>query len=383
MKIVYCLNSIRYLGGIQRVTIVKANALAEIEGNEVYVVVTDNKEGVCVEPLSTKVNLVDLDINHYKNDQNRSYISNLIVGLFKRFKQRKVLKRHLNLIQPDIVISVGTSEKYMIPTMSGRSWKIVREFHFARNYRVSLADSRLKKTIGHLSNFIEFNIGKYLLRWDRIVVLSNEDRLINWQNWENVTVIPNPTSFISCSVSPLNSRTVISLGRLDYQKNYSSLIKAFRKVAEKHPDWELKIYGTGRQKALLQKLIEELNLQENVKLMSYTSDVKSCLLESSMFALSSINEGFPLVLVEAMECGVPVVSYQCPCGPKDIITDGVDGFLFPVNDEKAMADRICRLIENDELRRKMGAAAKETAKKYHIENITKQWMQLFNELIHS
>ena len=117
MKIVYCLNSIRYLGGIQRVTIVKANALAEIEGNEVYVVVTDNKEGQIVHQLSPKVHLIDLDINYFYRDTERSRIVNYMVVAYKNKKHYSALKRFLTDIKPDVVISVGTSEKYLLPAM--------------------------------------------------------------------------------------------------------------------------------------------------------------------------------------------------------------------------------------------------------------------------
>ena len=220
-------------------------------------------------------------------------------------------------------------------------------------------------------------------QYDKIVVLTQEDKDTNWSGFDNVSVLPNPVSFESDADSSLNNKVVVTFGRLDPMKNFSSLIRAFQLVSQKYPDWKLRIYGDGSQKVDLHNCIEELSLQNIVFLMGFTDNVKEALYQSSIMSLSSLTEGFSLVLVEAMECGVPVVSYQCPCGPKDIITDGVDGFLVPVNDEKAMADRICRLIENDELRRKMGAAAKETAKKYHIENITKQWMQLFNELINT
>ena len=128
MKIVYCLNSIRYLGGIQRVTVVKANALADLENNEVYIVVTDNKNGIITEPLSSKVHLIDLDINYYEDDYKSRW--NVLKGIFiKRREHKKRLASVLNEIQPDIVISVGQSEKNMIPSIKGQ-WKTIREFHY-------------------------------------------------------------------------------------------------------------------------------------------------------------------------------------------------------------------------------------------------------------
>ena len=168
------------------------------------------------------------------------------------------------------------------------------------------------------------------------------------------------------------------MGRLEHVKYFSSLISAFKKVAQRHPDWTLKIYGDGSLKESLQSQINENGLQNNVFLMGFSNDMESALRQSSIFAFSSLVEGFALVIVEAMECGLPAVSYQCPCGPKDIITDGKDGFLVPVNDEQMLADKICDLIEDENLRRKMAADAKVRAQHYHVENIAKQWMELFN-----
>lgn len=379
MKIVYCLNSIRYLGGIQRVTITKANALADISGNEVHVIVTDNKEGILVQQLSEKVDLIDLNINYYDGDRSRSKMANLIVYAIKRKQHKKLLYEKLQTIKPDVVVSVGTSEKYMLLSMRNRSWKVIREFHFERNYRKRLANTRFDEVRACISDWYDFGFKEK--KYDRIIVLTEEDKSLNWLGWSNVSVMPNPVSFVCNESSNLDNKTVVSIGRLDYQKNYSSLIRSFKIVHDRHLEWILKIYGEGDERNLIQQLINDLHLNENVKLMGATSDVRQALNEASVFALSSITEGFPLVLVEAMECGVPVVSYQCPCGPKDIITDGKDGFLVPVGDEQMMADRVCKLIDDEELRRKMGAAAKEKAKQYHIDEIAKRWMSLFEEVL--
>lgn len=379
MKIVYCVNSIRYLGGIQRVTVVKANALAEIPGNEVYVVVTDNKAGPEIHKLSPKVHLIDLDINYYNRNQERSMLTNLIVGVAKGIPHKKALSRVLRQINPDVVISVGMSEKFMLTSMRNRTWKIIREFHSEKNYRSKHAYSMFKKIQGKLSDFYEFHYADK--KYDRIVVLTDEDKETNWQGWDNVSVVPNPVSFKCDTPSSLTEKSVISMGRLEHVKNFSSLISAFKIVAKKHPDWILKLFGDGSLRESLQNQINESGLQNNVFLMGFSNDMESALRQSSIFAFSSLVEGFALVIVEAMECGVPAVSYQCPCGPKDIITDGKDGFLVPVNDEQMLAERICSLIENEDLRRKMASEARLRAQYYHVESIAQRWMKLFEEVV--
>ena len=360
-------------------TVVKANALAEIPGNEVYVVVTDNKSGHETHKLSPKVRLIDLNINYYYRDQERSFLVNIIFYLAKSVKHKMALSQTLKQIKPDIVISIGQFEKFIITSIRDYSWKIIREFHFEKNFRIKYARSLFDKIKGRLSDFYEFHLVDK--RFDRIVVLTEEDKKNNWKGWDNVSVMPNPVAFICNKPSALNEKVVISMGRLEHVKNFSSLISAFQIVALRHPDWTLKIYGDGSLKESLKNQIIDSGLQNNVFLMGFSNDVETALRKSSIFALSSLCEGLPLVIVEAMECGLPVVSYQCPCGPKDIVTDGKDGFLIPVNDEQLLAERICSLIEDEDLRRRMASEAKLRAQHYHVENIAHQWMKLFNEVI--
>lgn len=381
MKIVYCLNSIRGLGGIQRVTIVKANALAEIEGNEVYIVVTDNKNDTQVAELSSKVHLVDLDVNYYDGDQGRSKIANILVYKKKQAEHKRLLVKYLTDLKPDVVVSVGGFEKYMLLSMKNRTWKVIREFHFERKYRQKYSKTRFDRLISSLTDFYDFNFKEN--KYDRIILLTEEDRELNWKGWKNVVVIPNPLSFNCSTPSSLTEKCVAYAGRLDPIKNCGSLVRAFKTVAHFHPDWTLKIYGLGSEKDLIQKLIERLDLRDNVKLMGYTSDVKDVYCHSSLSVLSSSCEGFPMSLIEATECGLPIVSYQCPCGPKDLIDDGKNGFLVPVGDEKMMAERICTIIEDEQLRKRMGAFAKAKAQDFHLEKIIDRWMQLFRELTNS
>ena len=378
MKIVYCLNSIRYLGGIQRVTVVKANALAEIEGNEVYIIVTDNKKGVHTETLSPKVHLIDLDINYYSDDWKSKW--NVLKGIFfKRKEHKKRLRDSLNKIQPDIVISVGQSEKNMVPTIKGK-WKTIRELHFVKDYRMRQANNLFSKILAYCGDIYDFHYK--IKKYDKIVVLTQEDKESNWKGFKNVIAIPNPSTFHCEKPSTQEHKRIISVGRLSMQKNYASLIRAYRNVADKHPDWTLEIFGEGEQKIALQTLILQLKLEKHVFLKGYTNNVQNAMSQSSIFVLSSIFEGFGLVIVEAMACGLPVVSYDCPCGPKDIITEGEDGYLVPINNEKVLAEKISLLIEDEELRKDMGKAAIMKAEQYNVNNITTLWMNLFYTLRH-
>lgn len=152
-------------------------------------------------------------------------------------------------------------------------------------------------------------------------------------------------------------------------------------VNKKHPDWKLEIWGDGPLKRKIQQQIEDAHLSNVVELKGYTYDIPSKLLEASLFVLSSDSEGFPMVLLEAMSCGLPVISSNCKYGPSEIITDGKDGYLVPMRDEKTMAAQINVLIENEDMRKKMGEVAFKTSQKYSVNNIIEQWISLFNSLI--
>ena len=379
MNIVYCTDSVCHAGGIQRVTIAKANALADMEGNKVWIVVTDNQHPDPVMPLSEKVSLVDLGVRYYEDDWKSKW--NVLRGIFvKRKTHKRELLDFLNRIGPDIVISTGTSEKYFLPRLRvSSSPAFVREIHFSKDYRMRAARGWFDKTLARLGDIADYSFN--IWRYDRIVLLTEEDRQSHWKPDDRLAVIPNPVTFHPSAHSSLQNKKVIAVGRLVHQKNFASLVRAFSLVKKRFPEWTLDIFGDGNEWEYLSSLINTLGLSETVRLMGKSSMIQDVMPGYSLFAMSSRFEGFPLVLVEAQSCGLPVVSYACPCGPKDIIRDGVDGFLVPPGDEAALAERICQLIEDDNLRRKMGAAALERTKDFSLERIIPRWTSLFEELM--
>ena len=374
MTIVYCIDSIHGVGGIQHITLIKASALAEINQNMVWIIYADDSGKLCF-PLSDKVHTIDLGINYYEDDwKSRWHVLKGI--LIKRRKHKSALKKVLTEIMPDVVISVGQSEKNLVPSIRGK-WVTVREFHFVRNYRTLHARSFFDRIMAWGGDCLDRVV---LKRYDGIVTLTQEDKEINWCGWNNVSVIPNPVQ-LSTVKSSLTSKRLLAIGRLVYLKNYASLIRAFSIVVKRFPEWSLDIFGEGNERRDLVSLIESLNLSDSVHLAGNQSNIKEHLPDYSLFALSSRFEGFSLVLVEALSCGLPVVSYACPCGPRDIVRDGVEGFLVPPGDETQLAERICQLIEDESLRRKMGTAALERAKEFSLETVIPMWTSLFEELV--
>lgn len=377
MKIVYCTDSICYPGGIQTITIVKANALANIPGNEVWIVVTDNKQSP-LKPL-VGVKLVDLDVNYYDNDW-RGHFYVIKDVLLKRKIHKKRLWKVLDDIRPDVVISTGTSEKNFLPSLKIQSDPVfIREIHSEKNYRKRHAVDWKDLLMAYVGDWIDY--GHNIKKYHKIAVLTEEDRTLNWKGHKNVVVMPNPITADFGEQADCNAKVVVAAGRLVRPKNFISLIRCWKIVAEKFPDWRLEIWESGHQESVLKNEIAELNLKGKVFLMGYSSDIYGKMKEASIYVLSSVFEGFPLVLIEAMSVGLPVVSYSCPTGPKDIVEDGKNGFLVPVNDEMKMAEKICTLIEDENLRKMMGKEAFLSSKKYKIEVIAERWMNLFQQLI--
>ena len=374
MKIVYCLNSISTLGGIEKVTIAKANALAEFNDYEIYIIITEKIDNDCKVNLSSKIKLIELDVNYYEYDWKSKWHL-LKTYLVKGYKHKKILKRRLKEINPDIVISVGQSEKYILPSIKG-NWKLIREIHYTSDYRRLQAKNLKDRIIAYLRKYYDYKwkIKKY----DKIVLLTNEDKENHWRDKEKVIVIPNFLTFTtSHTPSSLLHKRVISIGRLEDQKNYRSLIAVFKTVVNKHPDWILEIFGEGAEKSNLRRQIDSLELSDSVKLMGNTSNPIEEMRNASIFVMSSKFEGFPLVVIESLSVGIPVVSYSCLSGPKDIISDGHDGFLVPQGNEAEMAEKINYLIENPEVRKKMGAAAYEKSKNYLPDKVIPLWRNLF------
>ncbi|WP_319018879.1 glycosyltransferase family 4 protein [Microbispora sitophila] len=193
--------------------------------------------------------------------------------------------------------------------------------------------------------------------------------------------VPNATPRLNGGVSPLTAKTVVTVGRLTWGKGYDLLIRAWAHVAARHPDWTLRIYGGGPRQEKLQASIDKRGLSERVFLEGPAEDVGAVLADASMFVLSSRHEGMPMVILEAMSKGVPVVSYDCPTGPKEMITHGHDGLLVKPEKIHAMADAICALIEDEDLRREMGANALKTAARYDLDVIGARWEDLLSGLV--
>ncbi|MGW8374927.1 glycosyltransferase [Streptomyces sp. ODS28] len=172
----------------------------------------------------------------------------------------------------------------------------------------------------------------------------------------------------------------MSAGRLVKAKGFATLIEAFAPLTETHPEWRLRIYGAGPDRDRLRALIHERHLYNHVYLMGNTCELDAELSKASVFALASRHEGFGMVLAEAQSHGVPPVAFDCPNGPREIITDGEDGLLVPLGDRAGLGRALGWLVEDPALRRAMGDRAHESAHRFRPCRIRARWERLLGEL---
>lgn len=374
MKILYITPSLYIPGGVERVLTTKMNWLVENTDWEVYVCLTDGEGKAPYYPLDPRVKVINLNIG-FEELWHLPFYKKVFVYLKKQRTFKKKLKELLFEIRPDITDSLLRREINFINDIKDGSAKI-GELHVNRkNYRNFEAnETNLIKDL--FSKYWMYTLVQNLKKLDRFIVLSQEDA-DNWAELDNLHVIPNPINTISNHISTTNNKNIIAVGRYTYQKGFDLLLEAWKTVHQKHPDWTLDVYGRG-DKTPFQEVADQCG--GSVHLNDATNEIQKKYAESSIYVLSSRFEGFGMVLVEAMNCGVPCVSFACPCGPKNIITDGVDGLLVPPEDTNALAEKICWMIEHPVERKQMGTKALETSMKYHVDNIMPEWVELFKEL---
>ena len=377
MKITYIYTALVTRGGADRVITNKANWLVE-HGFDVMIV-TDTQLGrEPVYPLSPKVILHDLAID-FSLEYGHSLPVRAWWYLKLMHKYRKSLTELLMKRQSDIVITTLGRDLDFLTKIKDGSVKI-GESHiarqFSRNFHLMEQKGGLHKMIARIWRKKQ---EKDVSKLDALVLLTQEDA----NSWKGVTktcVIPNPTPFYPEESSTCDFHKAICVGRLNEQKGYEYLIEAWAIVSKRHPDWILNAYGSGEIKEQLQTLINEKGVSKSLILNEPTSEIIEKYLESSIYVMSSRFEGFPMVLLEAMSCGLPCVSFNCPNGAKDLVEDGKNGFLVDYLNVAELADRICDLIENDSERKRMGSKAKEDVKKYLPDAIMALWGDLFSKM---
>lgn len=378
LKLAYIIPALVNPSGMERVLTVKANYFVEHFHYDVHIFLTDGKGEVPYYPLDSRIKVHYLDIN-FEGDYTLPFLKRLLLYRKKQRLFKKRLEKKLKEIKPDITISLLRRDINFINELGDGSVKM-GELHFNRLFYRDFKNNKFPPFIQRIiAKFWQRQLIENVRKLAAFVVLSHEDAGY-WAELDNLTVIYNPLSITPSHVSSLNDKQVIAAGRLTFQKGFDRLISAWKIVAARHPDWVLKIYGPG-DKDNLSGLISDLGINGSCHLAGSTANIVEKYCESSIFTLSSRYEGFGLVLVEAMACGLPVVSFDCPCGPREIVRDGEVGFLVENGNIEQLADKICYLIEHEDIRKMMGNKAQDHAQNFDIANISKQWKELFNALL--
>lgn len=377
MYILYIYPEITIKGGADKVIVEKANYFA-CHGYDVTVVTEAQMGRELSFPLDDRVKHVDMGI-----DFNRQYsqhgLRRLLTywDMLRQYKKR--LETTLMTIRPDIVISVMGRSVDFINDIHDGSIKIGEVHSVKANVRslnVMERKGGLRRVVARL---MRWHVSRKVSRLDAMVLLTQQDA-DSWTEAKQTFVIPNAVPYFPEQSSTLNNKQVLMVARYNDAKGYEYMVEAWQSVHERHPDWILNVYGSGELHDDVIRWIQKRQLSSSMILHDPVDNVMDKYLESSIFVMSSRYEAFPMVLLEAMACGVPCVSFDCPYGPRNIIRNGEDGYLVDYLNSQALADSICQLIENEPLRKKFGAKARQNIRRFSQDAVMLQWDKLFNTL---
>lgn len=369
VKLIYHLNSLYNPGGMERVTLNKA-AWWAARGHEVVIVTTDQKGRPSFFPVPEGVRTVDLGIN-YHDAAGLGLLRQTLAFPGKRRLHRRRLEELLLRERADIVVSLYPGESSFIPSIKDGSKKVL-ELHQGRFFHRQYGNRGLRGVIDRLRERADSIMVR---RFDRFVVLTRED-LADWGRVPNIISIPNAATMTGAA-SDCSAHRVIAVGRLDFQKGFDRLIEAWEPLG----DWTLEIFGQGEWKERLETMIAARGLGDSVHINAPSRDIRSEYAGSSVLVMTSNYEGFPMALVEGLSCGLPAVCYDFKCGPKDMIENGVNGFIVHNGDAEGLRRALRTLMEDDALRVRMGREAAGTAERYSEEKVMAEWENCFRSIL--
>lgn len=371
MIILYVNDALIIWGGLERILVEKMNYLADTYGYDVHMVTADQGSHPIPFPLSPHVHFKDLGIL-FQQQYKYSGVKRWLIKWRLHQLYNAELKACIREIRPDVLICV---RMHLLPTVmnSSNGVPVIVESHSL--YKAYLYDH------GSFLQKLKVRLERRHVRNAQMIVALTEGDASEWKALNrNVCSIPNIVHLNETGrYSDCSAKKVLFVGRFSRQKDIASLVKIWIKVHLLHPDWELSIYaGHGELCAEDMSLLNEVgNL--NITIHEPTAQILEQYLNSSILVLTSEYEPFGLVLPEAMSCGIPVVSFDCPYGPADIITDGVDGFLIRDRSIDDFAQKVCLLMDDLQLRRKMGRAGALSSHRFEAGRIMPQWKNLLEK----
>ena len=378
MKIAYIYSTMAVTGGTERMITEKANYLSERYGYDVTII-------TCYQlahednffKISEKVKQINLEIPFFSQYKYK-YPKRLLV----KWQMNKLLKKSINeavkQVDPDILIGVSRFKANYISTIKCRAKKIIECHESKYNTKYDASEKHSVSVRLFLNIYRRIYFRAIERNADAVITLTKKDKLL-WKRAKYVVVIPNFSTMFISNISDCTPKRVIAIGRLTWEKGVGRLIEAWSIVCSKHTDWHLDIYGQGSMYDTLNTLTNTYKAH-NLTFHNYTSNISQEYANSSICAVTSYFEGFSLVLLEAIRHGVPCVAFDCPFGPRSIIDDASNGFLVYDGEIKLFAERLCRLIEDEDLRKQFSKNAIEKAKLFDTDIVMNQWKTLFKEL---
>lgn len=361
MRLLYIVPKIKNAGGVARVLSLKANYFIEKFNYEVQILSQNEDDDLLFYDFNSQV-----------------VFHNIILG-GNAFQFLKAYQNQINQkikeIQPDIVLVADNGLKaFIFPFIIKTKIPVVFECHGSK----FIEEQQQKKDFFSKSiQRIKYQFKTLgARRFTKMVALSSAS-LEEW-NVNNGVVISNPSWIKTENPSTLKNKKVIAVARNSYEKGLDRLLLIWEKAVEKHSEWILDIYTDEADS--LRNIVVDLGLKSNVNIFSFVKNIEEKYQEASIYAMTSRSEGFPMVLLEAMAFGLPCIAYDCPIGPGTIITNDKNGFLITENDFDLYIEKLSFLIENEEIRLKLGSSAKETAENFSIEKIMEKWKQFFEGL---
>ena len=377
MHILYIYSEITIKGGADKVLTEKANYLAT-HGYQVTILTESQMDRPLSFELNPMIRHVDMGLD-FNSQYSHGILRRLWIYLKLMRQYGNRLRRTLTELHPDIVITTLGRSLSLLPKMKDGSIKIGE----AHTTKIHLRSLHLIEQKGGLfkwgAKYLRRKMCRNVSKLSALVLLTPQDAA-DWKGTTRTYVIPNAIPLFPEQSSSLTNKQVIMVGRYNDAKGYDYLIPTWKLVHHLHPDWILQVYGSGEYHDQVVSWIKECHLEKSIILHEPTNHIMEKYLESSICVMSSRYEGFPMVLVEAMASGVPCVAFDCPFGPRNIICNEEDGLLVEYLNSQALADGICRLIENEELRKRLGTKARQNIQRFSRDNVMKLWEDLFSSL---
>ena len=385
MKIVFLCNNFKSLNGVERVWSQKLSLLAEQFDYEVYLITYNQYRAPLSFPISDKVFHIDL-ATRYVSRCTFHGIYQYIDRYMSERTFRKELNQMLERLSPNIIVCADLHVSDLKAVLSSKVQAIrIVECHcgLSAYFEDVKKFKRLFKRIRE--RILKWQLLSAIRKFDKIIVMTESEKEA-WNLKDKVVCVPNMLVTYPDQEPEMSHvhKSVISVGRYAYQKGYDLLLESWRIVQKTHSDWTLHIYGShdgsvGDYEQLMDQ-IQQYHIT-NVYLHQSTNEVYSCYAKSDFYVMSSRYESFGLVLIEAMSCGLPIISFDCKYGPQSIIKNGQTGVLVSPNDIKEMATSICSMIENNESRQLMAVSARQESKNYTSEKIMPIWHEFYRSVL--